>query len=246
VIVVATGDFEVYHGVVSELRDRGVVFTTVELGAELPAQTELVITGIEEEPGVAGEQDVPIVRAEAGEPRVAVDAALAHLRTEDGRRIVGVDPGEKPGIAVLVGETVVAAFQVPLEDAAEVVRREVEDGVNPVVRIGDGSRLEGARIVEALEDVRVEVVDETGTTPHLGTGARGMDDVLAAVNIARLSGDATDSVAVEPTEGEIQRVQNRSRQQTGSQTLPAALARSVALGELTLEEAIAKHRDQSS
>lgn len=245
-IVVATGDFELYHGLVSELRDRGVPFTTIELGAELPDQTELVITGTEEDPEIATDRDVSILRVSADEPRVAVDQALAHLRGEDGRTIVGVDPGERPGIALLVGETVVAAFQVPVQDAAEVVRREVKDAVNPVVRIGDGARLEGARIVEELEDVRVEVVDETGTTPHLGTGARGMGDVLAAVNIARLSGEATDSVAVEPTEGEIQRVKNRSRERTGSETLPAGLARSVALGELTLEEAIAKHRDQTS
>ncbi|ELY81336.1 hypothetical protein C487_03653 [Natrinema pallidum DSM 3751] len=29
VIVVATTDFEVYHGVVNELRDRGTTFTTI-------------------------------------------------------------------------------------------------------------------------------------------------------------------------------------------------------------------------
>lgn len=32
VIVVATADFELYHGVVTELRDRGVTFTTIEPG----------------------------------------------------------------------------------------------------------------------------------------------------------------------------------------------------------------------
>lgn len=245
-LVVATADFEAYHGLVSELRERGVAFTTIEPGQTLPEQTELVITDTGEELEIAAEREVPIVRADATEPRLAVDKALAHLRTDDGRRIVGVDPGDKPGIAVLVGDTVVAAFQVPLQDAAEVVRQEVEDAVNPLVRIGDGARLEGARIIEELDGVRVEVVDETGTTPHLGTGARGMDDILAAVNIARLSGEPTESVAVEPTEGEIQRVKNRSRERTGSETLPAGLARSVALGELTLEEAIARHRDQRS
>lgn len=243
-LVVATADFEAYHGLVSELRNRGVVFTTIEPGGEVPEDTELIITGPDEDPGIRPDRDVPVVEAQPDEPRAAVDQALAQLRADDGRTIIGVDPGEKPGIAVLVGDTVVAAFQVPLQDAAEVVRREVEDAVNPLVRIGDGARLEGARIVEELDDVRVEVVDETGTTPHLGSGARGMDDVLAAVNIARLSGEPTDSVAVEPTDGEIQRVKNRSRERTGSETLPAALARSVALGELTLEEAIARHRDK--
>lgn len=245
-LVVATADFEAYHGLVSELRNRGVVFTTLEPGGTLPEDTDLVITATDEDPGIPRDRDVPIVHADPEEPRAAVDQALAQLRGEDGRTIIGVDPGEKPGIAVMAGDIVVAAFQVPIQQAAEVVRREVEDAVNPVVRIGDGARLDGARIVDELEDVRVEVVDETGTTPHLGTGARGMGDVLAAVNIARLSGEPTDSVAVEPTEGEIQRVKTRSRELTGSETLPAALARSVALGELTLEEAIARHREEES
>ena len=39
-IVVATADFEVYHGVVNELRDRGVTFTTLEPDEELPERTE--------------------------------------------------------------------------------------------------------------------------------------------------------------------------------------------------------------
>ena len=38
-IVVATADFEVYHGVVNELRDRGVTFTTIEPGDEFPVDS---------------------------------------------------------------------------------------------------------------------------------------------------------------------------------------------------------------
>jgi hypothetical protein len=69
-------------------------------------------------------------------------------------------------------------------------------------------------------------------------------DVLAAVNIARLEGEPVDSRDVEPTEGEIQVVKNRSRERSAqNRELDAALARRVALGELSLEEAMAEHRD---
>jgi hypothetical protein len=244
VIVVATADFEVYHDAVGELRDRGVTFTTVEPGDPLPERTAMVLLGPDDD---APDADVPVVRATPDEPRYAVEEALALLRGGEGRTIVGVDPGERPGIAVLSGDTVLAAFRVPLGDTVETVRQELEGAVDPLVRVGDGARLQGTRIVDALEDVRVELVDETGTTPYLGQGARGtgMGDVLAAVNIARLEGDPVDSRDVEPTAGEIQVVKNRSRERSAeNRELDRALARRVALGELTLEEAMDEHREE--
>jgi hypothetical protein len=244
VIVVATADFEVYHGVVNELRDRGVQFTTREPDESLPDTAELLITGSEDaiEPSQIG---VEVVRAASDEPRRAVEEALAVLRGEEGQTIVGIDPGDQPGIAVLSGDTVVAAFHVPIADAASVIRDEIEEAVDPVVRIGDGARLKGARIIDDLSDLPVELVDETGTTPYLGTGARGMGDVLAAVNIAQIEGERIEQREIEPTAGEIQVIKQRSREQTdGDRTIDEDLARQVALGELTIEEAIEEHREQ--
>ncbi len=169
-IVVATSDFEVYHGVVNELRDRGSQFTTLEPDESLPEQTAVVVT---DEAHADEFENVTTIVAAPDEPRRAVDQALTAVRGDGGRTIIGVDPGRKPGIAVLAGEMVVAAFQVPLTDAVDVIQREASEAANPLVRIGDGSRLQGAKLVNDLEDVQVELVDETGTTPYLGTGARG-------------------------------------------------------------------------
>jgi hypothetical protein len=130
---------------------------------------------------------------------------------------------------------------VPLAEAPAVTREAVADAPDPVVRVGDGARLQGARIVDALDDVRVELVDETGTTPHLGTGARGLGDVLAAVNVARREGEVVEGRDLDPTEGELQVIKNRSRERSGGRTIDEALARRVATGEISLEEAIAEH-----
>jgi hypothetical protein len=241
VIVVATSDFELYHDVVAELRDRGVSFTTVEPGDPLPEATRVVVTAPDDDVSVP--HGVERVVAPAGESRRAVEEAVAVLRGGSGRTVVGVDPGTRPGVVVLSGDTVVAAFHVPLADAVETIRREVADAPDPVVRVGDGARLQGATIVNELEDVTVEVVDETGTTPYLGTGARGMGDVLAAVNIARLEGEVVDSRDIEPTAGELQRIKDRSRRESGgSRAIDEGLARRVAAGDLTIEEALAEHR----
>jgi len=208
VLVVATEDFEVYHGVVNELRDRGVRFTTVERGDDLPEGTGLVLTAA----GETVDADVETVHARPGDPRHAVEEALAILRGGAGRTVVGVDPGERPGIAVLHGAVVVAVFQVPVERAADVVRRETAGAVDPVVRVGDGARLAGSTVVNALDDLRVELVDETGTTPHLGEGVRESADVVAAINIARLEGEVVETREVEPTAGELQVIKDRSRE----------------------------------
>jgi hypothetical protein len=238
VIVVATENFEVYHGVVDELRDRGVRFTTVEAGDPLPEAARVAIVGPEDE-----HPDIETVSADPKNPRRAVDEALAIRRGDGGRTVVGIDPGDRPGIAVLSGETVVAAFQVPADRAAEVVAGEIDEAADPLVRIGDGARLQGARIIDAIEDAPVELVDETGTTPYLGTGARGMGDVLAAVNIARLKGEVVQERDIEPTAGEIQRIKDRSRRESEAErTISERLARKVAVGELSMEEALAKHR----
>ena len=242
-IVVATEDFEVYHDVVAELRDRGVAFTTREPGAELPDGARVVIRAADEDDPLPA--DIDTVVAAADDARGAVEEAVSILRGEDGRTIVGVDPGPRPGIAVLAGGTVLSAFQVPLSEATALIRRETDDAPDPLVRIGDGARLQSAQLVNDLDDRTVELVDETGTTPDLGTGARGMGDVLAAVNIARRSGDVTDSREIEPTPGELQRIKDRSRETSDDgRTIDEGLARRVAAGELTGGEALAAHRQR--
>ncbi|UWG48605.1 Nuclease of RNase H fold, RuvC/YqgF family [Halanaeroarchaeum sp. HSR-CO] len=242
-IVVATENFEVYHDVVAALRARGSDFTTIRAGADLPSDAAVVIVG----PGEDRAADVPIVEADPTDPRAAVDEAMAALRSGEGPLVVGVDPGTDPGIAVLHGDLVVAAFQVPIDDAAATIHRELDGSTDALVRLGDGARLHGARLLEELGDVAVELVDESGTSPHLGSGARGMGDVLAAVNIARRSGTAIEGRNIEPTEGEIQVIKSRSRERsTDNRTITEALARRVARGDLTLDEAIVEHGDAVS
>jgi hypothetical protein len=243
VIVVATADFEVYHDLVTELRERGLEFTTVEGDAPLPEETTLVLTSSGESVDAG---DVPVVTAEPGAPRNAVEEAVALLRGEGGRTVVGIDPGEMPGIAVLVGEMVVATFQVPPADVADIVDEEVAGAPNPLVRIGDGARLVGARIIDDIEGVPIELVDETGTTPYLGTGTRNVGDVLAAVNIARIEGEPVEARDVQPTEGELKRIKERSREESEhNRAIDTDLARRVAGGELTIEQALEEHEDRS-
>ena len=239
-IVVATADFEIYYEVVDELRGRGVAFTTIQPSEEIPDATRVVIAGAEDEI----ETDLEVAVAEPENARQAVDEAFAIMRGTQGRTIIGIDPGPRPGIAVLEGDQAVAVFHVPLADAASVVLEEVADAADPVVRIGDGARLEGSKLIGELQDVHVELVDETGTTPYLGTGVRAGGDVVAAINIARREGEVVESREVEPTAGELQIIKDRSRKQSAeNRAINELLARRVASGELTIDEALSEHRN---
>ncbi len=240
-IVVATEDFELYHGVVNELRERGVEFTTQEPATSLDRATNVVITGTDDAwPDDIG---VELVRGRSDRPRQVVERALVALRG-GGRTIIGIDPGDRPGIAVCSGTMIVEAFHVPLAQAATAIETTLDEAIDPLVRIGDGARLKGARIIDDLPDVPVELVDETGTTPALGSGARGMGDVLAAANIARIEGKPIEEREIEPTAGEIAAIKRRSREQSGGdRTIDEVLARAVARGELTIAEALERHRE---
>jgi hypothetical protein len=243
VIVVATEDFELYHELVTELRDRDLEFTTIEPGEELPAKTSVVLTGDGEREAVDDPLDVPIIEAEPADPRSAVEEAIGELSGDVGRTVVGIDPGEYPGIAVLKGDRVVATYQVEPDAVAEIVHDEIEEAEDPLVRIGDGARLIGARIIDAV-DAPVELVDETGTTPFVGAGTSGLGDVIAAINIARMEGERVDTRDVEPTSGELQRIQERSRRESNhNRTIDADLAERVATGELTISEALEQHKE---
>ncbi len=166
--------------------------------------------------------------------------AVTALR-ERGVAFTTVDPE-----MINAGDELPERVTVVLTTREDRIREEVEDAADPLVRIGDGARLQGAQTVNDFPDVAVELADETGTTPYLGAGARGIGDVLAAANIARLKGERVDSIEIDPTEGELQRIKNESRRRSaGGRTISEPLARRVAHGELTVDEALSEHETKS-
>ncbi|NIA02989.1 MAG: hypothetical protein GWP12_00400, partial [Nitrospirae bacterium] len=103
------------------------------------------------------------------------------------------------------------------------------------------------QLINSLLDLNIpiEVVDETGTSPSMGRGLHTSEvsDIIAAINIAKLSGTVVGKQEVEPSMGEIKRVQEHSREYSnGKASIPRNLARKVAKGELTIAEAIEIHQ----
>jgi hypothetical protein len=116
-----------------------------------------------------------------------------------------------------------------------------------LVRIGNGARLITTQIINSLLQAgfRVELVDESGTTPHIGKDVHThtVRDIIAAINIARIKGVPVGRREVEPSKGEIRVIQEASRSMSeGRATIPRYLARQVARGEITIDQAMELHK----
>ena len=190
------------------------------------------------------------------EPHSTVDRAICVLsgRAQSGPLIVGIDPGGRPGIAVLSGDIVIAVYQVSVsevEPTLEKISRDCHARID-TVRIGNGARLVTTQIVNALLNAgfHVEMVDESSTTPYVGSNIHTSTvcDIIAAINIARLKGEPVGCIMdVEPSKGEIRVIQESSRSiSDGRATIPKYLARQVARGEITIDEAIELHNKKQS
>ncbi|MFQ5815031.1 MAG: hypothetical protein ACE5G7_00855, partial [Candidatus Hydrothermarchaeaceae archaeon] len=146
------------------------------------------------------------------------------------------------------------------EEVLEEVRRAIAvfGGRKSILRVGMGGGIYNMRILKALQErmgdnVKIEIVDETSTTP--GTGeipSPELKDIAAAVKIALKNGQSLKRrVEVNPAPGEIKQLQRKSRKINGNITISRQLAEKVALGELTLEAAVEEqvggnggHRDK--
>jgi hypothetical protein len=169
----------------------------------------------------------------ASEPEMTVNEAVRLLRNGAllGCAVIGIDPGEEPGIAVVSNGIVEAVYRVPLGQAVGVIERIKQTYSDIRVRIGHGARLASMHLANSLvaQGIPVELVDETGTSPYLGkgTGGTAISDIVAAI----------------PSKGEIRWIQERSRELSeGRTTISRQLAKRVAIGEITIKEALTEYK----
>lgn len=241
VLGVLTEDFRLYHDVVAALRARALPFESLSFGDRVPENVGAVLTSVAEAQRIRARNVVPVDDLDT-----AIGRALQMLK---GRRewreiLIGIDPGREPGIAVLGdGEVLDARLAEAPEAVGRIIRRALRTfpGKEVRVRVGHGDPTNRNRVLNALapDGLHVEIVDEAGTTRR-----SPQPDVDAAMVIARTPGRRVRlPVEVRPTPGEIRDTQRRSRLRSGGQvTISSALAASVARGELSLDEAIARQR----
>ncbi len=238
---IMTKDFRLYHGLVKEMKRAGIRYITLDMGDNVPPYVGLVVTSREEYGMVDFQRKIWVE-----EPEIGVKKALAYLTgTEKCREIIiGVDPGKSPGIAVICdGKVVEKTRALSPESCLEIIRESMScrEYGRAIIRIGHGDLTNRNRTITALRalNIRMELVDESNTT-RLTKNA----DEDAAVSIAFTEGtEITKDYAIEPTEGELRDIQRRSRMESkGLLTISKELARWVAIGSMSMEEAIEEQR----
>lgn len=229
------------------MRSRGLNFIALSPKEAIPPSVGAVIT-TEDEVDKIDFDESKIVAAK--KPRVAIDRALQLLRGKRKYReiIIGIDPGKRPGIAVLGDGAIIAVHQTSPSEVYEVVKQIINEyhADQFIIKIGHGARLIRNQIINSLIDlgIHIELVDENGTTPRLGKGVHSsqISDIVAAINIAKLKGETIGKQNIEPSLGEVKEIQALSRElSNGRATISMQLARKVAKGELTIYEAIERY-----
>lgn len=174
---------------------------------------------------------------------IAVERAIQASRGLESaiQLVFGVDPGPRPGIAWLADGVVVGSAQLEQIDSVADHITGLASAVKHkrmCVKVGDGAPLLRDRILNQLilRGIETLQVNEYKTS----SGSRMKTHLHAATRIALMGGIRIYSVRkLNPTEGELKEIQRQSRiTSSGNLTISTELARRVACGELSLEDAI--------
>ena len=238
---ILTEDFRLYHDLVAILKARDIPFVSLSFSQRIPSNVGAIITSAEESPRIRFHNKI-----ECEDMEESITKALQLLKGKTGWKeiLIGIDPGSRPGFAVVGDGDVLDARNV---DSPENVAVAVEGAIGSFfgdryrVRIGHGDATNRNRIINALEkmDIRIDIVDEKGTTRRTEH-----PDIDAAIRIAQTPGvRAAKHYEIRPTKGEVREIQRRSRLTSdGELTISESLAVSVARGEISLGEAVAIQR----
>jgi hypothetical protein len=174
---------------------------------------------------------------------------LVHQIDEHSLLTIGIDPGPRPACAWRTDQTVVGVMQTESFDElfdflTKLGQRYRAHSIR--VKIGNGSPLHRDRIINRSfhRGYSVEEVDEKSTSK----GRNRHDHTKAAIRIAMKSGNPIfEERVLKPSKGDVRNIQRESRElSNGKSTISFELAELVAVGEISMDEAILKQNHSSS
>jgi hypothetical protein len=246
---VYTKDFSLYHDIVKGLKKRKVAYVSLSILDNIPRRIGVILTSQKEL------REIPLSKKIAVDAQdtidYAIDLALQKLIGKElySKVFIGIDPGERPGIAIVGDDILLQKIQVDgPENVVSDIRRllNVYPSKETCIRIGHGSMITRNRIINSLISLKIpiEIVDETRTTPSQQK-RRCVRDGEAAAAIALISGGRVQAtLPIETSRGAIKNVQKRSRQLSeGRFTISKNTALQVLKGEISLLEAVEKEKD---
>ena len=239
-----TKDFLLYHDLLKVLKKRKIPYVSLTSIHHIPSRIGVILTSHNELHDIKSQK---VIAADAYDTiDHAVDLALQMLIGKEiySKVYIGIDPGEKPGIAVVGDDILLQKTNVDSpEKIVTIVKRFLKEypSTETLIRIGHGSITTRNRIINSLItlEIPIEIVDETKTTSSQQT-ARNVRDREAAAAIALLHGGKVQRrLPLKPTKGEIRNIQEKSRKLTnGRFTISEETAMEILKGEKSLIEII--------
>ncbi len=196
-IAVATVSGKTYYKLVNELKSRGLAFISLKPWDSVPLDIDVVIT-TEKERNLVKHPKV-LTYEDSVDSAIIIDEATRLIQGKKSyeRVVVGIDPGETFGVAILGDGNVVETFSC--SSSEETVKailqafRKIPTSIN-VVKVGDAPAYT-RELLSLLDDtlpenVSIEIVSEAGTS-HFTRDTihrRGIRDMMSATMIAGRTG----------------------------------------------------------
>ncbi|MGB9740569.1 MAG: hypothetical protein ACP5IM_02110 [Candidatus Bathyarchaeia archaeon] len=200
-IAVATTSGKAYYLIVNELKRRNLPFISLTPNEKIPIETRIVITTENEKPLIKHERI--LVYKDGIEPEKLINEALQILngKSEYKKLVIGVDPGEIFGLAILAdGKVIETENCFSVEETVNKILKFLRNlekiyVASVSVKVGDGVPAYKEKLLESLDDalplsVKLESVSEAGTDRYLNKTEhrRGLRDIASAIRIAGRNG----------------------------------------------------------
>lgn len=200
-IAVATVSGKAYYLIVNELKNKNVPFVSLIPKEPVPAGIKVVITTEQEKEMIMHKKI--LVYKEGIDPASIVNEALQIV---GGKRayekiVIGVDPGEVFGLAVLAdGKVLQTENSFSIEETSNKINTilkslEKTPAKSISIKVGDGVLSYKERLLRYLDsvlpsNVMLESVSEAGTNRYLDRTKhrRGLRDIFSAIKIAGREG----------------------------------------------------------
>jgi len=200
-IAVATVSGKAYYLIVNELKRKNIPFLSLTPNEPIPIEIKVVIT-TEKERHLINHERI-LVYQDGVELEAVINEALqiVHGKEHYEKIVIGVDPGEVFGLAVLAdGKVIETENCFSVEETLNKVRNILKNLGNTLitsvsVKVGDGVPAYKEKLLRVLDDalpsnVVLESVSEAGTDRYLSETKhrRGLRDIVSAIRIAGRNG----------------------------------------------------------
>ncbi|MCW3982714.1 MAG: hypothetical protein NWE96_01815 [Candidatus Bathyarchaeota archaeon] len=196
-VAVATVQGRAYFLLVNALREQGIGFVSLMPGEPMPTKVKVVIT-TEKEKSKVNYEKILVFQGEEQLESLIIEVKKLLLGKETYEKmVVGIDPGEAIGLAVLADGKVIEESNCYSSheltcSILKVLKTVNFDATSAVVKIGNGVPI----YRELLEDldyslpaqVTLEVVSEAGTNRPQKVHSRKIRHISSAIRIAGRNG----------------------------------------------------------